>query len=282
MLKKSYPMRYHEERPFSADQLYPDKDHCVPDPEEPGERRSIPNKRERPVQVVLVGPNEQAAQQDSATSSDTQPESSENENLYPTAFAMHSNWPPDHHRRHCTVCNHPWRSAIEEEFLHWASPDAISHHYSVGWRSVYRHAHALGLFEQRGRNLRSALGNIIEHSNHVAPAADTVVRAIRAYACVNKSGKWLEPTKHVAFSSVDSTARSRAIDDLRQGTASAVPSNVQHPGVLTPEVGRRLSRSAYKIGSARSSRKKRKSEALPGTSPIDLTAESTGPSDSRS
>jgi hypothetical protein len=43
--------------------------------------------------------------------------------------------------------------------------------------------------------------HIIEHANHVAPSADNVVRAIRAYACVNKSGKWIEATKHVEFSS---------------------------------------------------------------------------------
>ncbi|HKV05059.1 MAG TPA: hypothetical protein VJO53_08140 [Candidatus Acidoferrales bacterium] len=238
MLKKSYPMRYHEDRPFSVDQLYPDKETYVPDPEERGECRRRNTSGARPVNVALAGPNEhaeaarRAAAQNPAACPNGEAESSEDENPYPTTFAVLSNWPPDHHRRHCTVCNHPFRSAIEEEFLHWASPDAISHHYSVGWRSVYRHAHALGLFEQRGRNLRSALGNIIEHSNHVAPTADNVVRAIRAYACVNKSGKWIEPTKHVEFSSPYSTG-------------------------------------------ARRPRKGRKSEALPDASTISVTAEQT-------
>ena len=31
-----------------------------------------------------------------------------------------------HHTRHCIICHHPERDAIEEEFLHWHSPDTIT------------------------------------------------------------------------------------------------------------------------------------------------------------
>lgn len=214
MLKKSYPMHFHDERPFSADELYPDKDHAFPNPDERGVCRHHKSKqdKDRPVQVVLIGPKEQEEMRKAEAERQAHPEPKD-ENIYPTAFAIYSHWPPDHHSRKCTVCNHPSRLAIEEEFLHWASPDAISHHYSVGWRAVYRHAHALGLFEERGRNLRSALGHIIEHANHAMPSAGTIVRAIRAYACLNESGQWIEPAKRVIFSQGDADPETEDLPD---------------------------------------------------------------------
>lgn len=107
----------------------------------------------------------------------------------------------DHHERHCTVCNSPDREAIEEGFLHWNSPYDLGREYEVGYRAVFRHAHARGLFAMRERNMRSALGNIIERSSNVQPTADAVIRAIRAYSCLNRDGQWIEPAAHVIFSS---------------------------------------------------------------------------------
>jgi hypothetical protein len=107
----------------------------------------------------------------------------------------------DHHERHCTICNSPDREAIEEAFLHWDSPYDLGREYEVGYRSVFRHAHARGLFAVRERNMRSALGNIIELSSNVKPTADAVIRAIRAYSCLNRDGQWIEPAAHVIVSS---------------------------------------------------------------------------------
>jgi hypothetical protein len=200
VLKKSYPSRYHEERPSSINQLL--------------EKETRPEPPEKPSQggVVLIGPDHphhpnNIARQTSPSADETQ----SSKRSGPSDFAIVSHWPPDHHRRLCTICKHPCRSAIEEEFLHWASPDAIAHHYNVGWRAIYRHAHATGLFEKRGRNLRSALGHIIEHVNHVSPSADAVIRAVRAYACVTRDGKWVEPATHVIVSSGSKSPSARTI-----------------------------------------------------------------------
>jgi hypothetical protein len=109
--------------------------------------------------------------------------------------------PRDLHELHCTVCLHPLRAAIEEEFLHWLSPESISKRYEVGARCIYRHAHATGLFDRRYRNLRSGLGHIAECASEVAPTARDVVRAFHHLARINADGQWIEPPTHVVVSS---------------------------------------------------------------------------------
>jgi len=107
----------------------------------------------------------------------------------------------DPHERNCTICSHPDRDAIEEEFVHWHNPTDIGREYEVGYRAVYRHAHARGLFAVRERNMRFALGRIIERASGVRASADSVLRAIRAYGCLNSKGQWIEPPAHVIVSS---------------------------------------------------------------------------------
>ena len=49
------------------------------------------------------------------------------------------------HAAQCTVCRHPPRQEIEEDWIAWASPAQIAYDYSVNRYSIYRHAHALDL-----------------------------------------------------------------------------------------------------------------------------------------
>jgi hypothetical protein len=117
----------------------------------------------------------------------------------------------DHHSRHCTICNHPERAAIEEEFIHWHDPSEIGFDYEVGRRAVYRHAHAAGLFARRERNMRFALGHMVQRAMNVTPTSDSILRAIRAYSCLNRRGQWTEPPAHVVVSSGSAAfARDRA------------------------------------------------------------------------
>jgi len=200
MLRKTYPSRYHDERPHSCFELDPDDGPPEKTPEKPDH-----------VRVELIGPDHPQHPNNIARQGSSSDEFKSSERSVPSDFAIESHWPHDHHRRLCTICKHPMRGAIEEEFLHWASPDAIAHHYSVGWRAVYRHAHATGLFEKRGRNLRSALGHIIEHANHVPPTARDIIRSVRAYACLNENGKWTEPATRVIVSAGTKSAANRRI-----------------------------------------------------------------------
>ena len=99
--------------------------------------------------------------------------------------------PLSHHARHCTICHHPERQAIEEEFIHWHRAKNIASNYAIGARAVYRHARALGLFERRAAKLRDALGYIIEKAENASVTADTVVRAVYAHAHLSPSGRWV-------------------------------------------------------------------------------------------
>ncbi len=88
------------------------------------------------------------------------------------------------HARKCGVCRHPNRKEIEQDFLCWQSPDAIAKTHGIAdHSSIYRHAHAAGLFERRSQTLRIALGPIIEKAMTVRVTADAVIRA--AVVCIN-------------------------------------------------------------------------------------------------
>jgi len=106
------------------------------------------------------------------------------------------------HEARCTVCRSPYRAAIEEEFIHWHSLYETAQYYGIERRSIYRHAHALDLFSARDRNLRFALGHIIDEAERcIDVGASEVVRAVHAYARVTTEGQWLEPPAHIIVSS---------------------------------------------------------------------------------
>src|SRR4029077_19093132 len=84
------------------------------------------------------------------------------------------------HKAQCTICAHAECAEIEAGFVNWASPANLAEQYGLADRtSVYRHAHALGLFEKRKRNVRAALERIIEKSGEVEVTALAVVAAIQ-------------------------------------------------------------------------------------------------------
>jgi len=107
------------------------------------------------------------------------------------------------HKRNCSVCSHPKLAEIEADFISWRSPAAIAEEYSLADRaSVYRHAHALGLFPKRQRNVRAALEKIIERAGEVDVNAAAVVSAVTAYARLNSRGELIERTEAVNLNSL--------------------------------------------------------------------------------
>ncbi|MHB8412380.1 MAG: hypothetical protein ACYDDI_10610 [Candidatus Acidiferrales bacterium] len=104
----------------------------------------------------------------------------------------------ERHSRKCVICRHRDCDAIETAFLYWQSPHIITRQFKLpDWRSIYRHAHATGLYQQRRHDLRSPLEKIIERSDEAEVRASDVIQAIRAYACLNDSGEWIEPASRV-------------------------------------------------------------------------------------
>jgi hypothetical protein len=104
------------------------------------------------------------------------------------------------HQRACSVCAHQQREEIETAFTGWRSPAAIAEEFGLADRaSVYRHAHAVGLFPKRQKNVRAALERIIEKAGEVDVTASAVVSAVQAYAKINAAGEWIDRTETVSM-----------------------------------------------------------------------------------
>ena len=104
----------------------------------------------------------------------------------------------ERHARKCAICRHPDREAIEEQFVHWRSPEYTANYYHLGDRRVlYRHAQATGLYEQRRRNYLFTIENILECGEEIQLTASAYIKAVRAYACLCDTVRWSEPVTRV-------------------------------------------------------------------------------------
>jgi hypothetical protein len=107
----------------------------------------------------------------------------------------------ERHSRRCIICHHPEREAIEKEFVHWRAPWKLAQDYKLDdYRTVYRHARAAGLLLQRRERLHSALDAFVESVDDVTFTGDTILRAMRAYSCIDSHGRWTEIPTQVQFS----------------------------------------------------------------------------------
>jgi hypothetical protein len=144
------------------------------------------------------------------------------------------------HKAQCTICAHEKCAEMETAFVNWESPASITKQYGLADRTtVYRHAHALGLFEKRKRNVRAALERIIEKSGEVEVTASAVVSAIQAYAKINAQGQWVERSEHVNLNELfermsrdelERYARDGKLPDWFFETVSVLPATGQDDG----------------------------------------------------
>ena len=134
------------------------------------------------------------------------------------------------HKRKCNVCQHPDRKAIEQDFLSWRSADQIAKDYGIAdHSSIYRHAHASGLFARRANTIRLALSPIIERAMTVEVTADSVVRAIELLARLNGDGHLINAPKYVIHHS--SRPTTAPPDALQQPASSAEPAEPNRQNV---------------------------------------------------
>jgi hypothetical protein len=108
----------------------------------------------------------------------------------------------ERHARDCKVCKHQKREAIEQEWISWGDTTQIARDYKLSRNSIYRHAEMMGLFQKRDRNLRAALGRIIEKAGSVDVTSAAVVSAVQAYAKINANGEWVDRVEHVDLKAV--------------------------------------------------------------------------------
>jgi len=109
---------------------------------------------------------------------------------------------PARHRRKCSVCRHRDRESIEQDFLSWQSPDQIAASYGIAdHSSIYRHAHATGLFDRRAQTIRVALAPIVEQAMTIEVTANSVIRAIELLARLDADGRLAPPVTHIIHQS---------------------------------------------------------------------------------
>ncbi len=146
----------------------PPLDQQTPEPEPIKKRKRLKKKRQRPKTVI--------------------------EEPQPPSPAMHE--------AQCMICNSDYREEMDELFVNWHNVSEIAREYDTPRRTLYRHAHATGLFPIRDRNLRRSLGLIIHRAETVpCLTVDSVIRAVRTLAHINESGEWVNPPSHVIVSS---------------------------------------------------------------------------------
>lgn len=122
------------------------------------------------------------------------------------------------HERDCTVCCHPDRQQIEQDWVGWGSTTRIAKQHKLTRDSLYRHAHALGLFAKRRLNIRTALEQIIEKAETVKVNAGSVVAAIQAYAKINAQGQWVERSERLNLNELFERMTRDELDDYaREG-----------------------------------------------------------------
>jgi hypothetical protein len=124
------------------------------------------------------------------------------------------------HRARCGICKHPECEEIEREFLDWVSPREIAENWKLAsYRAIYRHAHAVGLFERRRKNRLAALEAIIERVREVPVTASAVVAAIRL--SMELEGERDEPEPKFRWS-LEGLPRTNAVTGVAPGDEGAL------------------------------------------------------------
>ena len=117
------------------------------------------------------------------------------------------------------MCRHPERATIDKEWTSWGNTSRLAKEYGLSRDSLYRHAHAVGLFSKRQRNIRAALERIIERSEDVEVTASALVSAIQAYAKINGNGQWIDRVEGVSLNELfDRMTKAELETYARDGT----------------------------------------------------------------
>jgi hypothetical protein len=120
----------------------------------------------------------------------------------------------ERHATRCTICRHPQLDEIEKEFVSWTSVGEIVKEFGIPERSsIYRHARATGLFEKRDRNIKLALGKIVERAGDIVPNANAIVAAAVALAKINTDGRYIERREVLSLTPVFERMTARELED---------------------------------------------------------------------
>ena len=84
------------------------------------------------------------------------------------------------HERKCTICEHPDRKAIEQEFLRWYAPQHIAQDHDIPYASaIYRHAHV----RQPQRRRENRKPNLERDFHRKRPRLDEIEPSTKIQTC---------------------------------------------------------------------------------------------------
>ena len=140
------------------------------------------------------------------------------------------------HRSQCTICAHPHRAGIEEEWINWASATQLAAYWGFSRFSLYRHAHALGLFRQRRQNIRMIYERILERVDSVAIGGAVILSTADAYRKILAEEERSEQTQapgprewlgRMSAAEREAFVRDGTLPDWMSGDGTATPGDEQ-------------------------------------------------------
>lgn len=200
-------------------------------------------------------------------------------NPAPAPAAVREAPDPHLHAGKCTICKHPQRVEIERAFVEWTSPREIVAFFGLrSATTVYRHAHARGLFELRRRNLHFGLARIAEHVADVKPSAANVIAAFIAMAKINARGEWnsgarfdyYQASERARWESLETSKRDSDLSDTLAGKPTRAQAAQKRFLELDAECKAAAAAAAAQVRAARQTPELRVSSAPaePAFSPI--------------
>jgi hypothetical protein len=88
------------------------------------------------------------------------------------------------HQSQCSVCSHPERQTIEEEWVNWGSTTILAEKYRLSRDGIYRHAHALGLFRERQKRIKLLYEKVLERLDTVKFSGSDLVKVLKEYTAL--------------------------------------------------------------------------------------------------
>jgi hypothetical protein len=99
------------------------------------------------------------------------------------------------HQSQCRICAHADHEQIEQEWINWGNTSLIAERYGVSRDGIYRHAHALGLFGKRRRNVVMAAEKMIERVDTTPISSSAILSAIKVLAKINSAEQEVAPVR---------------------------------------------------------------------------------------
>ena len=140
------------------------------------------------------------------------------------------------HQSQCSICTHPERESIEDEWVNWGNTTMISERYKVSRDAVYRHARYRDLYRQRQKNWKGTLEKIIERLDMTPLSGSVILSAIREYAKLDAAEQKAQPRQSEERAGTEAKPQDKPEAELSPSDDAAAltePPEVEKPSQVT-------------------------------------------------